>query len=293
MNNVMDNVRLADNDMEFIYCEIKSRIMKYRIIKELNGSSDAEVKKIGEYLKKNPISVFPYEYKKKYNINEHIAEKDNESGLIYVRHNGMKMYMRRKYTSLFRAKRYYNNILMEQDNESPHCYVSEKFEPDEGSVIIDIGGAEGFFGLKYIEKVKKIFIFECDSEWVEALEKTYEAYKDKVVIIEKFVGKYTDEKNVSLDDFIKENHLENERIFVKIDAEGSEPLILYGAKNLISSAQNVKMAVCTYHCAEHEKLVRNVFKGWNIECSKGYMLYYYDLNFNKPYIRRGVLRIQN
>jgi predicted RNA methylase len=36
-------------------------------------------------------------------------------------------------------------------------------------VVADLGAAEGNFSLSIINKVKKIYIFEYDKEWVEAL----------------------------------------------------------------------------------------------------------------------------
>ena len=185
------------------------------------------------------------------------------------------------------------NILLEQDKHSPHRYTTEEFHPQKDSVILDIGGAEGFFPIDYIDAVKKVYIFECSNEWIQALKKTYKNYKDKVVIIKKFVSSYSDDTHISLDDFIKEKHLENDNLFIKIDAEGSEPDIIKGGSFLFSSKQSIQLALCVYHCAWHEKYFRKLFHNWNICSSNGYMLYYYDFYFSEPYVRTGVLRIWN
>lgn len=291
--NRNNGVRLADKDIEFLWCEWKVRVQKRRIIRELSKQGGDETDEIVDYLKKHPITVFPYKFKEKYAIRNVKLQKDKAKNMYFYKRGVVNMYLKKTYKSEFRAKRYCSNLLMEQDMDSPHCYVSHSFYPEPESVIIDIGGAEGFFPIEYLDTVKKVYIFECSREWTEALQATYEKYRDKVFIVNKFVSDCSDETNVSLDDFVKENHLENEKIFIKIDAEGSEPAIIDGAKNFLNSDTSIKLAICTYHCAEHESVFRKRFDGWNIENAKGYMLYYYDFCFGAPYIRRGVLRIDN
>ena len=292
MNTVYKNVRIADRDIEFILCEIKALFLRGKILKELKQYQDDEEKgKIYRYLKKHWLSVFPYEYVSEYNLNNVLAKKDDETGLIYIEDDGIRLYMKRSYKSLFRARRYYINILIEQDYRSPHCYTTENFCPKEDDIILDIGGAEGYFPLKYIDKVKAVYIFECNNEWIEALNHTYEKYKDKVHIIDKFVSDYDDESHISLDNFVNTYGISEENLYIKMDAEGSEPLIIKGGKKLLNHNKHVKLNLCTYHQSGHEKMFRNLFKGWKIENSSGYMIYYYDFNLKTPYIRRGVLRI--
>ena len=291
--NQNEGVKLADKDIEFLWCEWKVRLQKRRVIKELERQEGCEMKEIADYLKHHPITVFPYGFREKYAIKNVKLERDTERNMYFYKKGSVNMYLKKSYTSAFRAKRYCSNILMEQDVESPHCYVSDSFYPEADSVILDIGGAEGIFPIDYLNSAKKIYIFECNEEWVEALKLTYKNYSDKVCIVSKYVSAHSDENSVSLDDFVKENQLEGEPLFIKIDAEGSETAIIEGAKNLLNSKTSIKLAVCTYHCAEHERIFRKRFEGWNIESAKGYMLYYYDFCFSAPYIRRGVLRIDN
>ncbi len=285
--------RLAGNDIEFLLCELFVRLKKRKIIKYLSNLEQKDIAPVVSYLKHHSISVFPYDYKDAYSMESVDVGKDEACHMFYVKNPLLNVYMKPSYTSKFRAQRYYNNLLIEQDKHSPHCYTTSSFYPEQDSVILDIGGAEGYFPIQYLEQVKKVYIFECNPEWLKALEKTYGKYKDKVCIINKFVSDYTDETHVSLDDFVAENHLLQEKLFIKIDAEGSEPQIIEGAKNLLTSKQLIRLALCVYHCADHEALFRQRFHDWSIDVSEGYMLYYYDFNFNSPYIRRGVLRIQN
>lgn len=291
MNKKGAPIRLAQNDLEFIFCEIKKRFMKNKVISFLSKENDSEKREIANYISKNGMSVFPYSYVKNYKLQNVAAEKDSDADMFYIHRNGRRLYMKKSYTSAFRAKRYYNNILIEQDEASPHRYVSDTFAPEAGSVILDIGGAEGFFPFDYLDTVDKVYIFECNDEWIEALTKTYADYTDKVVIVNKFVSDFTDMSHITIDDFVHQYNLNEKKLFIKLDAEGSEPNIIRGAQKTLNKIKNIKLALCTYHSAGHEALFRKLFKSWHIEASKGYMLYYYDFNFKKPYLRKGILRI--
>ncbi len=285
------SVRLAQNDFEFIFCEIKKRFIKNKVISFLSKETDNEKKAVANYISKNGMSVFPYPYVKNYKLQNVSAEKDSDAGMFYINRNGRRLYMKKSYTSMFRAKRYYNNILIEQDKSSPHRYLSDTFAPEAGSVILDVGGAEGFFPFDWLDTVDKVYIFECNDEWIEALKKTYADHTDKVVIINKFVSDFTDMSHITIDDFVQQYNLCDKKLFIKLDAEGSEPDIIRGARKTLNKIKSIKLALCTYHCAGHEALFRKLFKSWHIETSDGYMLYYYDFNFKKPYLRKGVLRL--
>ena len=98
MNTVYKNVRIADRDIEFILCEIKALFLRGKILKELKQYQDDEEKgKIYRYLKKHWLSVFPYEYVSEYNLNNVLAKKDDETGLIYIEDDGIRLYMKRSY----------------------------------------------------------------------------------------------------------------------------------------------------------------------------------------------------
>ena len=293
--NDLYGMKIADRNSEFIHCEVKAVLNQGRIKRYIaSQSADDEYKEIDDYLSSHRIDVFPYNFKSDYKTGYLEAYKDESCGMIYIPYKNMKVYMRKMYTSFFRAKFYFKNIRMEQDVRSPHRYTTDSFRPRENSVNIDIGGAEGFFSLDYVDKAKAVYIFECDPDWNEALLKTYQDYSDKIHIVNKFVSDRDDEHNVKLDTFVKENGIADDELFIKIDAEGSEPYILDGARQLLDSSSRVKLAVCSYHCADHEQVIRSKFDdSWKITPSHGYMLYYYDYNFyDEPYVRRGVLRIE-
>ena len=65
--------------------------------------------------------------------------------MYYIENEPLNIYMKRSYTSKFRAARYFNSVRLEQDPQSPHRYVTDTFSPENDSIILDIGGAEVFF----------------------------------------------------------------------------------------------------------------------------------------------------
>ena len=118
-----------------------------------------------------------------------------------------------------RIKRAYSDLLREQDINSPHRYLSESFNPGNDDVVADIGAAEGNFSLSVIEKVKKIYLFEYDQEWIEALRATFAPWAEKVEIINKYVSDYNDESHIRFDTFFE---MKKDITFLKIDVDGAE-----------------------------------------------------------------------
>jgi len=55
--------------------------------------------------------------------------------------------------------------------------------------------------LNAIEKVSKIILFETNVNWVEALNATFEPWKDKVTIVNKFVGNINNSTNTTHDSY--------------------------------------------------------------------------------------------
>lgn len=285
--------KLASSLQDILWCKIRRFFLKGKIIRYLSESGNSEVLPIIEHLKRPFLKdlIIPYNYIKEYKAEDIDLKWDAESKLYYVNLGFINMYL--KYKKKRQARKCYNDILIEQDFRSPHCYTSDAFQPEEDSVILDLGGAEGYFPIKFLDRVKKVYIFECDKEWINALNRTYENYKDKVIIVEKFVDSYSDNTHVSLDDFAQQNMLFNEKLFIKVDVEGSELDVIKGAQKLLQTEQSIKLAICTYHFEAHEELIRKSLKGWNITAVPGYILNFYDYNFKPPYIRRGVLQIDN
>jgi len=241
-----------------------------------------------DYLKTNPIEVFPYHFQ-----NQYIADKievldDPEKGLRYVMLDGKKLYFKKRWSKQ-RIQHSFNELTKEQDLQSPHRYLNENFKIDEGEVLVDIGVAEGNFALGAVEKASRLILFETDKEWIEALNATFEPWKDKVLIINKFVSDITNATNTTLDDFIG---VDEKVTFLKIDVDGAESRLLKGSQRILSEQKPLKVAVCTYHKQNDEKDFTELLSqnGFQTSHSDGFMLFYYDKKMQAPYLRRGLIR---
>ncbi|NDW17690.1 dimethyladenosine transferase [Dysgonomonas sp. 216] len=251
---------------------------------------DEKIEEALSYIEKNGWHIFPYEFNEKYKADDIDVLTDSESGLRYVMHNGNRLYFRRK-TKESRVKRHYSLLLCEQDPESAHSYISESFGFEKGDILFDIGAAEGNFSLSMVEKASKIYLFESDKEWDEPLKKTFEPWKDKVVIIHKFVSDIDSETCITIDSVVKD--LEpGSSVFLKMDVEGAETSVIAGAKKIFDSGNyNVKTVICTYHEANDYVDLSDIMhqKKYAVETSSGYMIFSKG-KFVAPYFRRGVIR---
>lgn len=253
---------------------------------------DDKLREALTFLKKKGLHYFPHPFAEKYKPNDVEVFTDKDSGLNYVFHNGHKLYFRRE-TSVRRIKRVYAFLLCEQDQESPHCYQTDSFSVEDGDVLFDIGAAEGNFSLSVIDKVSKVYIFEAEESWLEPLKKTFEPWKDKVEIINKYVSDKDSVNTVKIDTITKEFSSDNS-IFLKLDVEGAEEKVLEGAQSVLSNFKT-KAAICTYHNQDDYEILTNLMqkKGFNTEPSDGYMLYLDDeKGIFPPYFRRGLIRCQ-
>lgn len=280
---------------EYLYmvkCEIKSFFLKKKVLKYLESVKSEETDIVCRYIrKKNKLPIIPYDYVAEYNKLNIDIRRDNDNGLFYILEDGKKLYLQKRFFLKAHARRYYKNICIEQDFRSPHAYTSDNFDVDDGCVLMDIGAAEGIFVLRNIDRISEAYIFECDDRWIEALEYTFADYRDKVHIIKKYVGDKNEGEYIRLDDFKEISDIEHKKLFVKMDIEGAETTALSNAGGFLSSSAQTKLAVCTYHRSAHEKTIRSMFANHKISTSEGYMFFYYDKQFDSPYIRRGVLRI--
>lgn len=248
-----------------------------------------EVQLVLNFLRKNPLCLFPYNFTRKYQTLNIGVYKDHERSLHYVLYNGKRMYFKKSWPAAV-IKDAFVNLLMEQDTESPHRYLAGNFNVNFNDVVADVGAAEGIFALSVIEKAKKVYIFETDKEWIEALDATFNPWADKVEIINKFVSNKNDANNITLDQFIKEKNILFD--FLKVDVDGAEILLIEGSHELLNKSKNIKVAVCTYHKGGDESLFREIFetKNMTVSATPGYMIFYYDPGLTFPYLRRGLLQ---
>ena len=254
---------------------------------------DQEILEIIDYFQNNNrlIYWYPYSFTRKYFAADIDVFFDNQVRQKYVLYENKRLYFPEGWESE-RIRTYYNNLLVEQDEDSPHRYETEIFTIQEGNVIADIGAAEGIWALKYSEKAGKIYLFECDEEWIKTLRKTFEPWKEKVVIVDKYVSNIIDKKNVTLDNYF--NYINGKiRIdIIKADIEGMEMKLLEGCKNILANNINLKLLLCTYHRKNDEANIKELLEknGFKTEYSKRYMLCSFDNELEEPYLRRGLVR---
>lgn len=251
-------------------------------------SDDKEIDEILENMKeKEDVDVFYFKEKQKWTSYE--AYYDATKDLYYILFEGKRVYIKRNMELQTIGKRkFFRDIWYEQDDNSPHKYEENDICVVEGDVILDVGACEGNFTIHNIDKIKKGFIVECDPGWLEALHCTFEPYKDKIEIIEAYVGEEDNLNTRKLDALCKEKI-----DFLKMDIEGAEMAALRGAKNLIDKSENLKCAICAYHKHNDELEIREILQKYNVttSVSKGYMLFIYDQEVRKnPELRRGIIR---
>jgi hypothetical protein len=247
-----------------------------------------EQKEVISFLKTSPVQIFPYPFHDKYNPENIEVCHDEDLGMKYVMLDGKRLYFKKRW-SVKRIQRAWSDLLREQDAQSPHRYLADGFDMDKDEVLADIGAAEGNFSLSVIEKVKKVYLFEYDREWTEALQATFAPWKDKVVITGKFVSDVNDNSHVRLDTFYEQY---KDLTFIKIDVDGAEDIVLESCKGIFASGLPFKIALCTYHKNNDEEKFTSLLreKGFNVTPSRGYMIHYYDKKMKEPYLRRGLVR---
>jgi hypothetical protein len=247
-----------------------------------------EQREVISYLKDNPVSIFPYPFQKNYNPEQIEVFSDPDKGMKYVIQENKKLFFKKRWKE-GRIRKSYAELSKEQDLKSPHKYISDDFYPEKDDVIVDIGAAEGNFSLSVIEKVKKVYLFEYDSEWTEALEATFAPWKEKVEIIPKYVADFDDEKHIRLDTFLKTG---KDITFLKIDVDGFEQKVLNGCRTLFESKTPLKVALCTYHKSNDETEFTRLLceNGFKVAASDGFMINYYDKKLKAPWLRRGLIR---
>jgi hypothetical protein len=179
---------------------LRKDILKY-LSRELTNSNNLEKQEIYDFLKKNKLEIIPYNFRKKYKQEDVVVYADKQCNLKYVLHDNKRLYFRRDW-SISKIQNWYTVLLIDQDRDSPHRYETADFQVQKDDIVADIGSAEGIFALTVIEKAEKIYLFESDDTWIEALRKTFEPWKNKVIIVNKYISNYTDKNNATLDDFL-------------------------------------------------------------------------------------------
>ena len=213
------------------YCgEIRTERIKKRCFEEVkSGKWMSDYRAESEYMiKKGKLITFPYLWTEEYNAKDIDVLYDIDKAMPYVKVQNRKLYFPAKYPKKY-IQKYFNSILIDQDCRSTHFYFDLDKVDFKESTFFDIGGAEGFISLIVAPYVKQILIFECDPDWIKALEMTFEPWKEKTQIINKFVSSKTSEDEICLDEI----ELNCKKVILKIDVEGMELDVLKGADMLL------------------------------------------------------------
>lgn len=243
-----------------------------------------EKRKAYAFIGRHGIVSCPGDFMLKYKTTKINVLRDIEKNMSYVIHNGRKLYFPNNYTekSLITL---YRSLITEQDIESAHRYVVS-YDELKDRTLLDIGSAEGIFSLDTIEYVKHVYLFECEEFWIEALNNTFEPWKDKVTIIRKYVGDKSEGNFTTIDDFMKDKSIDN--LFLKMDIEGAEKSALKGASNTLANGKNNRLAVCVYHRDEDPEFISTLMQNMNYrtQFTNGYIYWANRLS-------KGVVRCAN
>lgn len=257
-------------------------LMKEFLSVKYRNSLDKEIQNTLKFWENNDISPFN-QYLDNYpdtfdevflddNLNLHYIFFETVSG------KKLKMYLRPDYVfEDIDGKPYVKNVLKEQLPTSPHLYTTAKHKVQEGDIVIDAGVCEGNFALKYVDIAKKIYLFENNPAWIEALSYTFKDM-DNVEIIGKGVSSETNDDFVKIDDVVDISPQNS--YFLKMDIEGYEIAALKGADALLKTGR-VKSSICAYHKYDDDTRIRIFLEkyGYKTEFSKGYMTFIYAPEF--------------
>lgn len=228
------------------------------------------------------LSVFTFERQEE----EIECHFDEEAGMYYAVENGMRIYLPiEDFPTRERVASYINGLRGEQDERSPHRYFTPRMEVPEGAVVMDAGVAEGNFSVPIVERVKKLYLVECDPGYIRALQWTFKDYMDKVVIVDKFLSKHSGKGRITIDDIMQGEPLD----YLKMDIEGAEVAALQGGAKTLAASPNIKCNICTYHRLHDNERITEILTGhgMEVENTPGYMLFHLDGRY--PYYpRRGL-----
>ena len=246
---------------------------------------DVEIQQCISFMRQHKkINVFNGAFTTKYDKVDIDVNRDKD-GFPYVLWEGKELYFPQSFSDA-ETRDYTRRLMIEQDIDSPHCYLDDICNVNKEDIVFDCGGAEGNFALSIIDKIKYVVIFECEEQWIRALEKTFEKYKDKVTIAKHFVCGKTEGDYISLDEYAERNNIWP--TFVKMDIEGAEIDALQGMRKIIHNQNNLKCSICTYHRKNDLEEIKDLLKEnftWKI--SNGYMLLE---NEQGIYFARGLIR---
>lgn len=213
------------------------------------------------------------------------AYQEEGDGLVSFLRNGKKVYLPKDLPNQWdkNLSEYIRSLFAEQDAESPHQYFDRNHFVTSDDTFVDVGGAEAMSSVDLLDRAKRIVIFEGDDRWLSALAKTFASYGDRVTIVPKYVGTIDDDQTVRIDTYFANTE---EKLFFKVDIEGSERAFLQGAEKTLER-QGTKISICTYHNLEDAEDFQAYFRKRHYVCS-----FSQGEIFTNGWFVKGVLRAE-
>lgn len=278
---------------------------KRKFLSYYKNTRDLEIKEMYNHIKNTgQFEMINIQLKHDWSDFVPTIKRDDQNNMPYAVHQGKRIYWPEKYNEKEVASQY-KGILVEQDEYSPHRYLTDddidyirSFKESGKNVIcFECGAMEGLFTRTIIEYLDEAYLFECETDWKDALKTTFSDYTNRAHIISKFVSDHTGGDCIKIDDVFEEQwggDLEKTLIIVKMDIEGAELKALEGMKKMLSEAKHTLLFVCAYHRQNDEKEIRDYFKnGYEITHTNGFFCFYTDPLYDEPYIRRCVMKIRS
>lgn len=300
-NKVRKYGRLVTSKAWYKEKENEENMLRANIIQGRQDFTSEYEQEIAYCKSKGKCMLYPYAFTEKYLARQDdiqvYTESADKNSLKYVIHNDKKLYFPNQGDDTI--KRQYTQLIMEQDELSPHAYFDRKLHHlPEGGIFVDVGSAEGIISLEVADRASEIYLIESSKSWIRALEATFKDYKDKVHIINKCVGNNNSKMFIKLDDIL--SHYKNRKIFIKMDIEGME---IEGLKGCVETMKNNDciFACAAYHTNTMEERLLSFFKenGYKAQVSNGYMLFIYGHmtlqngmyeRMEYPYFRHGLVK---
>lgn len=267
--------------------DIQVARLPHHIANYYRSSEDPELRKVVAYVVSNGIHMLPYEFRLNYSPDAVKVCRDENIGYPYVLVKADRVYFPKDMQEA-EIQNEVTTALMEQDEKSPHRYLSEntKLKPDDVAVLV--GASDGIFCLSIVHRIRKAYLFEPDDRWEIPLKHTFAPHNGKVEVIKKYVSAIDEGDKISLDTFFsKRGEYVN---YIQADIEGGEKDLLIGAGNLLKNS-NIQLSICCYHREKDKKelsemLLRHDFR---VEYSPGYMLMWMQVPCGKYLFRKGVI----
>lgn len=281
------------NRANVYYIEPVVPILDERLRKVVASGNESDLfpggkvdERVISYLKDHKLRMYCYSFFDEYIYKDSLIQYDDTAKLFYGIYEGKRMYMARRYNTSEKARAYYNSVTMEQDERSPHCYKEIKCGINGN--VVDVGAAEGIFGLDVIDYVSHLTMVEADEEWVEALEYTYREYRDKVSIVPMYADDHDGEGRQTLDSICMARKTD----YIKMDIEGMEMNALKGAEMLIKR-DHPSFAICVYHHKMDNDRIGQWFNsiGYNTNNSQGFVVCVgdWELKINEVGFRKALI----